>query len=64
MKRIVRRWIVFAIILFGLVLLNYPYLSGVITDAFAVHVGTKAVEQMSDNSNQERNEALLKRAEE
>lgn len=63
MKRIVRRWIVFVIILFGLVLLNYPYLSGVITDAFAVQVGTKAVEEMAQDDDG-KNAELLKRAEE
>ena len=61
MNRTVRRWVTLVIVVFGLLLLNYPLLSGIINDMFAirgVEVYQQEVEKIDDTERQETLAAL------
>ena len=61
MNRTVRRWVTLVIVTFGLLLLNYPLLSGIINDMFAIHgvqVYQQEVEKIDDTARKETLEAL------
>ena len=54
MSRVSRRWVAFAIVFLGLILLNYPLLSSFINDAFSVHGQAVYEEEVASLSDEER----------